>query len=438
MLNPIFSFLVYQSEMIISYIFFTAIYEHRYQPFKRILIGCLLFTIGSGINILFHNNGSINIATTFIVNILFSKICFDTTIYKSSFYSALLGIINAVVEVAVVFLISYTTGNGFKDYNNDLLLAIFLAVTIKTIYFLIILILIKAIHPEENQNTFPFTFLIFPICASICQGIFWHICSIPNTAYHTQFLLAIASICIFISSILLFVTYSHQLKAAKFSIQMKNEMKRLQTEQSYYHILEQQNQQLMIYAHDTKKHLAAIHSLNSDPQIDNYVTKLSNQLAEYTRNCHSGNKLLDVMIHKFCIECEMRNIFFEYDVKLCNLSNIEDIDLVAILGNLIDNAITAADKSRKKTVSFATAKRNSYNIVVITNSCDEAPQTHGRHLITSKVDSHRHGFGLKSVKKTLKKYQGDFEWEYDESSCIFTITVMIGDPIQNKTQAITT
>lgn len=110
MLNPIFSFLVYQSEMIISYIFFTAIYEHRYTPIKRILIGCLLFTIGSGINILFRNNGSINIATTFIVNILFSKICFDTTIYKSSFYSALLGIINAVVEVTVVLLISYTSG----------------------------------------------------------------------------------------------------------------------------------------------------------------------------------------------------------------------------------------------------------------------------------------------------------------------------------------
>ena len=430
MLNPIFSFLVYQSEMIISYIFFTAIYEHRYQPIKRILIGCLLFTIGSGINILFHNNGSINIATTFIVNILFSKICFDTTIYKSSFYSALLGIINAVVEVAVVFLISYTTGNGFKDYNNDLLLAIFLAVTIKTIYFLIILILIKAIHPEENQNTFPFTFLIYPICASICQGIFWHICSIPNTAYHTQFLLAISSICIFISSILLFVTYSHQLKAAKFSIQMKNEMKRLQTEQSYYHILEQQNQQLMIYAHDTKKHLAAIHSLNSDPQIDNYVTKLSNQLAEYTRNCHSGNKLLDVMIHKFCIECEMRHIHFEYDVKLCNLNNVEDIDLVAILGNLIDNAITAAESSHKKTVSFATAKRNSYSILVIANSCDEVPLTQSGQLISSKIDGLQHGFGLKSVRKALKKYDGDFEWNYDEKERTFTVTVMVREQNQ--------
>lgn len=430
-LNPIFSLLVYQSEMVISYIFFTAIHEHRYTPFNRILIGSILFAIASGINIMFHNNGLINIATTFVVNVLFSTLCFDTTIYKSSFYSALLGIINAVVEVTVVFYISYIIGNEFGDYNDNLLLAAFLAVTIKTLYFLIILVLIKAIHPEENQNTFPFTFLIYPICASVCQGIFWHICSMPNTTYHTQFLLAIASICIFVSSILLFVTYSHQLKAAKISMQVTNEMKRLQSEQSYYHILEQQNQQLMIYAHDAKNHLTAIKCLSQDPQINGYVTKLSDQLAEYTRNCHSGNKLLDVMIHKFCIECEMKNIRFEYDIKLCNLSDVEDIDLVAILGNLIDNAITAADKSRKRTVSFATAKRNSYNILVITNSCDDPPQLHGQNLITSKADSNRHGFGLKSVKKTLKKYQGDFEWEYDTAEHTFTITVMVGEQSKN-------
>lgn len=119
MLNPFFSFLVYQAEMIISYIFFTSIYEHRYTPIKRLLVGSLLFSIGSGVNILFHNNGYVNIAATLIINILFSKICFDSTLYKSLFYSSLLGIINAVVEVTVVSFISYSSGNAFKDYNND-------------------------------------------------------------------------------------------------------------------------------------------------------------------------------------------------------------------------------------------------------------------------------------------------------------------------------
>ena len=43
----------------------------------------------------------------------------------------------------------------------------------------------------------------------------------------------------------------------------------------------------------------------------------------------------------------MRNIHFEYDVKLCNLNEVEDIDLVAILGNLIDNAVSAAENPVK-------------------------------------------------------------------------------------------
>lgn len=184
---------------------------------------------------------------------------------------------------------------------------------------------------------------------------------------------------------------------------------------------------LMIYAHDTKKHLAAIKSLNTDPQINSYISKLSEQLAEYTHHCHSGNKLLDVMIHKYSVDCEMRGVGFEYDVKLCNLSEVEDTDLVAILGNLIDNAVLAAENSEQKRVSLATARRNSYSVIVISNSCDTQPKSNGSHLITSKPDQKMHGFGLKSVSKTLKKYQGDFEWDYDSDMRMFTVTVMIGE-----------
>lgn len=142
--------------------------------------------------------------------------------------------------------------------------------------------------------------------------------------YHAQFLLSLASICIFASSILLFVTYSHQLKATSLSLQMQSELNRLQTEQSYYQILDQQNQQLMIYAHDAKKHLAAIQSLSNDPKINDYVAKLSQQLVDYTRNCHSGNKLLDVMLHKYTVDCELRGVRFEHDVKVCKLSQLDD------------------------------------------------------------------------------------------------------------------
>ena len=148
-------------------------------------------------------------------------------------------------------------------------------------------------------------------------------------------------------------------------LRVKSENERLQTEKSYYDILEQQNQQLMIYTHDTKNHLTAIQSLSTDPVIDEYIAKLLNQLKDYSSNCHSGNKMLDVMINKFVIDCNRRGIQFDYYLKSCNLKRLDDIDLVAILGNLMDNAMTAAARSESKYIRLETGRHNAYQILTI-------------------------------------------------------------------------
>lgn len=49
----------------------------------------------------------------------------------------------------------------------------------------------------------------------------------------------------------------------------------------------------------------------------------------------------------------------------------------------------------------------------------------GTQLISTKEDHKIHGFGLKSVRNTLKKYRGDFDWEYNETNHEFITTVLI-------------
>ncbi len=425
MLNPFFSLCVYLTEMIISYLFFSAIFECHFSQIKSFFIGGVLFSFASTINLVFQNNGVVNVCATFIVNVMFAQICYDTSLSRSLFYSAILGIINVALEVAVVFVSSFITKNEFLDYNTNFILLLFQAITIKALYFIVTLILVKVLHPEENHNSVPLDFLIYPIVATICQALFWYICSQPETSSRVQFLLSITSICLFVSSLLLFISYSYQVKKDSQALQVKSELSRLQTEQLYYQILDQQNQQLMIYAHDAKNHLGAIKVLNDNPQITNYVTKLSEQLENYVRHCHSGNKMLDVMIYKYTVDCEIRGIRFEHDVKVCNLAQIDDMDLVSILGNLMDNAIAAAEHSTNKTVNLTTIHRNAYSVVIISNSCDTPPKQSGNRLISTKHDNGMHGFGLKSVKKTICKYQGDFEWCYDEKERSFTVTVML-------------
>ena len=430
MLNPLFSLGVYLIEMLISYIFYSSLVEHKFTTIKTLLIGVVLFTFGSTVNILLRNNGAINTLTTWLINVCFAYFCFDSSLSKSMFYAAILGIVNVALEVSVVTISSFVVGSSFLSYNDNFLLLVFQTITIKTLYFLITLLLIKVLRPGDDRGTVPLDFLVYPVATTACQTIFWHICSQPTTSRNVQILLSVSSACLFISTIFLFLAYSHQVKKERQTIQIQSELSRLQNEQSYYQILDQQNQQLMIYAHDAKKHLAAIQALNEDPEIGSYVTKLSEQLKDYSRSRNSGNKLLDVMLHKYEIDCKMRSISFEYDVKVCNLSQLEDIDLVAILGNLLDNAVTAAEKSEEKWIVLNTVHRNAYSVIILSNSCDTQPKRSGNRLLSTKSNVNFHGFGLKSVAKAISKYQGDFEWSYDAEKHTFTVTVMIVDKVK--------
>ena len=430
MLNPLFSLCVYIAEMLISYMFFSSLLESKFKVTKKILVGSVLFTLGSFVNIFFQNNGVINTITTWAINMLFSYFCFRTSLSKCMFYSTILWIINTAIEVSIVSIVSSLAGNIFLSYNNNVLLLISEAITIKTLYFGVVLFLTRILCPADNRNAVPLDFIIYPISAAMCQTAFWHICAQPSTDFSTQKLLSFLSVCLFVSTIFLFFAYSNQVKKERQAMQIQSELNRLQTEQSYYQILDQQNQELMIYAHDAKKHLAAIQALNEDPAIGSYVTKLSEQLKDYSRSRTSGNKLLDVMLHKYEIDCKMRGIAFEYDVKTCNLSQLEDIDLVAILGNLLDNAVTAAEQSTEKYISLSTVYRNRYSVIIVSNSCDKPPKQSGNRLISTKSGAGLHGFGVKSVAKSIQKYDGDYEWEYDGQKRLFTVTVMIGSMSQ--------
>lgn len=429
MLNPFISLVVYLTEMSISYFFFSRAFERKYCVGKVLGIGCILFSIGSIANILCHNNTVINILISIILNNTFAWICFNGKSFLNFFYSFILVIIGITWELIAISVVSVLTDRHFLEYNSDFALFILECPISKMFYFFTILGLSGALKSEKQAAHLPLPLFLYPLTTIVCHIIFWYICAQTQVLYETQSLLAVASLILLVSTVLLFITYQNQIEKDRESMQIKNEYARLQTEKTYYIILEQQNEHLMVYAHDAKKHLAAINSLNEDPQIGNYISKLSEQLADYTRYCHSGNKLLDVMIHKYSVDCELRGIHFEYDVKSCNLSDISDLDLVAILGNLMDNAVTAAEHSREKYISLATSWRNDYSVVIISNSSDCPPKAVGGTLVTSKRNFASHGFGLKSVKQALKNYEGDFDWSYDAQRHMFTVTVMLGSKV---------
>lgn len=121
----------------------------------------------------------------------------------------------------------------------------------------------------------------------------------------------------------------------------------------------------------------------------------------------------------------MKGIIFEYNVKECPLLCLEDLDLVAILGNLMDNALTAANQSAEKKVSLTTTVRNTYSVIALKNSCDTSPRSQGEKLLSTKENPRFHGYGLKSVARAVKKYHGDQYWSFDPDNRMFTMTAIL-------------
>ncbi len=425
MLNTVSSFIIYFIEMLISYIFFSGIADKKISYIKCVSIGTLLFETGALANLSFNNTIWINTLSFFLINLAFALICFNIKKQNAVFHSILLVIFSTATEFATIFIVAILFGSEITDYNTNYILLFIDVIISKALYFITCLLLVRIVKKDSSTSKFPISFYFFPMSVSVSFLAFWYICAREIISETNQIILAIISLLLFSSTVFLFITYQHNIEKENQFILLKSEFTRLQTEKNYYDILEHQNQQLLLYAHDAKNHLTAIKDLNTNPIIADYIQTMTSNLSEYSKVCHSGNITLDVILNRYKTECELKGINLAFDVRLNNLSFVDDFDLVTILDNLLDNAIEAARKTKEKLITFETDNRNSYTVIIISNSCEQSPTTNNNRLITTKKDKTVHGLGLKSVSNTLKKYNGDIDWEFLKDKNQFITTVML-------------
>ncbi len=416
----------YILEFIAAHIFYSAAAEKKYKPIYCYLIGGGLFTFGFLIQFLFHHIVWLNLLVYIIIDVLYAYLCFHLNIKKSIFYGFIVTLVGVIWEVLVAFAVGAFADVSALALLTDVFISAISTVLSRGLLFITVLILSRFIVKDGSFKA-PLSFFIYPLAlmASLC--VFYYVSAYCGVNSQGQMALAIISLILIVPTTLLFLIYQRSIEKENELFRLKNEIDKVETEKTYYDILDKQNQDLRIYAHDAKNHLAAIRSLNTNPQIEEYLNKMTEGLATYSKVSRSGNHSLDVIINRYVTECSIKDVKFTFDTRLKNLEYVEGYDLVTILGNLLDNALESAEKSEKREIALSTDFRNTYDVLIVTNSCDTAPKTSNNKLITTKVDKKLHGIGLKSVAKTLAKYNGDYDWEYDSQNKVFTATVMISN-----------
>lgn len=417
---------VFFFEMLIATIFFGTISEKKKSLSTIIIVGTLIFEIGSAINFFIISTSWLNVLFSIVATFVLSICFFEIKPSKASFYSIVLVAISSFLEHITVFIVSAFSKLYVAEYESEVFLLTIEIIISKLLYFFIVMILLRFSQKDSDTVKVPTAFYIFPVITLFSVLSFWYISLNQHIEFTNQIIIGI--VCILLLLAILFVFFSFQSNAQKEKklLQLQQEQDKIKTDIAYYNILEEQNDNLRTYAHDAKKHLSAIKNLNTNPEIEMYISKMTESLATYSKVSHSGNHILDVIIDKYVTECKIKKIKFDFDIKNNSLKNVEDYDLVAILGNLFDNAVEAAEKSSLKKICVETDFRNDFTVIIISNSCDIPPKFNGNEFpVTTKEHKQLHGIGLQSVKKAVKKYGGDMDCTYDAALKEFTVTVML-------------
>ena len=126
---------------------------------------------------------------------------------------------------------------------------------------------------------------------------------------------------------------------------------------------------------------------------------------------------MNMVLIRYSEYCSMHDINFLCDVRSDGVSFMDAISITALFGNLLSNAVEAAEKSSGKMIELSVTKNVERNNVLISliNSCDIAPMkdAHG-NLTTHKDRTKGHGYGTKSIDRVVAKFDGRLEMRYDE------------------------
>ena len=164
--------------------------------------------------------------------------------------------------------------------------------------------------------------------------------------------------------------------------------------------------------HDLHNHIGVLRQFLTHEKYGEavrYLDELQAPVRNLTATVWTGDETADYLINSKAAAAEAAGIRFQVQVEFPRRTNIRSVDLCAILGNLLDNAIEAArqvpDPSRR-TAALTIRRIHQMLVIKVENSFSSVPVQENGELKTTKTEGGLHGWGLKSAQTAAEKYDG--------------------------------
>ena len=140
----------------------------------------------------------------------------------------------------------------------------------------------------------------------------------------------------------------------------------------------------------------------------------------------SGNSTVDALINFKYAAAKEQGVGFSLKIFIPETLPIDQCDLGVVLGNALDNAITAAAQchAHEKTVQITIGVKKGSLVIVIKNPYEQDLKRNKMgNFLSTKTDSAGHGYGVGSIQKVAEKYNGEVLIETENQ--IFSIMTIL-------------
>lgn len=230
-------------------------------------------------------------------------------------------------------------------------------------------------------------------------------------------------IAILFCNIFLIVIINKIIKNMKKESEMKALNDKLDMQYNHYLSIQESQMKVRQLYHDINNHMACIKRVKNK-DVNEYIDSINEELKGYKTTFNTSNMILDIVLNEKKFVCDKNNIELFCDINFSECDFIEMIDVSSIFSNILDNAIEACKKvENNRYIDIRGTIVKSYYVIKYENSKNNKVKIKNRKIITSKKDKFLHGIGLKSVKSSLNKYNGDLEIIDEENKFLINIYI---------------
>lgn len=345
---------------------------------------------------------------------LYSILIFDTN-YRQRLRCVMI-VIAAIWSGRLVFMILLP----WQPFSAELMAYFILVITKQTLV--------------RGKHRLPLRIFFLYICQPVISLTFMIFLYYVNvnaemTDASTPFLMLVFAF-LMTGNILMFHAFDRYAKQAALAKEQEMTILRQSASLEYYMQVAQMNQQHRKLIHDTSHYMKVIGELareKENERVLNLVQEITGELEHIATMVYCANPVLNAVLQESRNEAVRKktdmDIYVEPEIRT---GEISDMDMVTMLGNLLDNAVLAAadcEQERYVRVRIFMNREKGFLVCKVTNSYS-GELLYGRGgFISTRNNPGIHGIGLKNVEKTAQKYGGYLDCSAENQT--FTAVLLI-------------